>query len=139
MKLTWTARGSGDGSTPVLDGCVAAYRKDLDEDGQVRFKGRAKAFVRAYASLSSIFPCNNLGWEERSIFLNFLIAKLLAREGEDLSKGILERIDMDSYRVEKHRMRKAILDDEDAEIDPVKTGEGAGQGRDRGRPAVGDH
>ena len=35
---------------------------------------------------------------------------------------------MDSYRVEKHRMRRIILDDEDAEIDPVKTGEGGGKG-----------
>ena len=35
---------------------------------------------------------------------------------------------MDSYRVEKHRMRKIILDDEDAEIDPVTTGEGGGKG-----------
>jgi len=112
----------------ILDRCVAAYLRDLDEDGQVRFKGRAKAFTRAYAFLSSILPYNNLGWEERSIFLNFLIPKLPAPEEEDLSKGILERIDMDSYRVEKHRMRKIILDDEDAEIDPVKTGEGGGKG-----------
>ena len=113
---------------PILDRCVAAYLKDLDEDGQVRFKGSAKAFARAYAFLSSILPYNNLGWEERSIFLNFLIPKLPAPEEPDLSKGILERIDMDSYRVEKHRMRKIILDDEDAEIDPVRTGEGGGKG-----------
>ena len=113
---------------PILDRCVAVYLKDLDEDGQVRFKGRAKAFARAYAFLSSILPYNNLGWEERSIFLNFLIPKLPAPEEPDLSKGILEKIDMDSYRVEKHRMRKIILEDEDAEIDPVKTGEGGGKG-----------
>ncbi len=36
-----------------------------------------------------------------SIFLNFLIPKLPAPIEEDLSKGILESIDMDSYRVEK--------------------------------------
>ena len=113
---------------PILDQCVAVYIQDLDEDGQVRFKGRAKAFVRAYAFLSSILPYKNLGWEERSIFLNFLIPKLPAPEEPDLSKGILERIDMDSYRVEKHRMRKIILEDEDAEIDPVQTGEGGGKG-----------
>ena len=113
---------------PILDRCVAVYLKDLDEDGQVRFKGAAKAFARAYAFLSSILPYNNLGWEERSIFLNFLIPKLPAPEEPDLSKGILERIDMDSYRVEKHRMQKIILKDEDAEIDPVKTDGGGGRG-----------
>ena len=84
--------------------------------------------MRAYAFLSSILTYNNLNWEERSIFLNFLIPKLPAPEEPDLSKGILERIDMDSYRVEKHRMRKIILEDEDAEIDPVQTGEGGGKG-----------
>ena len=88
----------------------------------------AKAFTRAYAILSSVLPYNNPDWEERSIFLNFLIPKLPAPEEPDLSKGILERIDMDSYRVEKHKMRKIILDDEDAEIDPVQTGEGGGRG-----------
>ena len=113
---------------PILDRCVAVYLKDLDEDGQIRFKGTAKAFTRAYAFLSSILPYNNLGWEERSIFLNFLIPKLPAPEEPDLSKGILERVDMDSYRVEKHKMRQLILEDADAEIDPVKTGEGGGKG-----------
>ena len=107
---------------------MAAYLGELDEDEQVRFKGRAKAFTRAYAFLSSILPYNDLDWEERSIFLNFLIPKLPAPEEPDLSKGILERIDMDSYRVEKHKMRKIILEDEDAEIDPVRTGEGGGKG-----------
>ncbi len=125
LYLDGAERGRLD---PFLDRCVAAYLEDLDEDGQVRFKGRAKAFTRAYAFLSSILPYNNLGWEERSIFLNFLIPKLPAPEEPDLSKGILERIDMDSYRVEKHRMRKIILDDEDGEIDPVTTGEGGGKG-----------
>lgn len=28
---------------PMLDGCVAVYLENLDEDGQVEFKGRAKA------------------------------------------------------------------------------------------------
>ncbi len=125
LYLDGAARGRLD---PILDRCVAVYMEDLDEDGQVRFKGRAKAFTRAYAFLSSILPYNNLGWEERSIFLNFLIPKLPAPEEEDLSKGILERIDMDSYRVEKHRRREIILEDEDAEIDPVQTGEGGGRG-----------
>ena len=38
-----------------------------------------------------------------------------------MSKGILESIDMDSYRVEKQAARHIPLADEDAEIDPVPT------------------
>ena len=39
---------------PILDACVATYNVDLDEDSQVDFKGKAKAFVRTYGFLSSI-------------------------------------------------------------------------------------
>ena len=45
--------------------------------------------------------------------------KLPAPEEDDLSKGILEAIDMDSYRVEKQAVQEIQLADEDAEIDPV--------------------
>ena len=110
---------------PILDACVAVYRHDLDEDGQVAFKRNAKAFVRTYAFLSSVLPYNVAEWEKRSIFLNFLVPKLPAPEEEDLSKGILDAIDLDSYRVEKRAMQRILLEDEDAEIDPVP-GSGGG-------------
>ena len=110
---------------PILDECVAVYLRELDEDGQVDFKGKAKAFVRTYGFLSSVLPYSNAGWEKRSIFLNFLISKLPAPQEDDLSRGILEAIDMDSYRAEKQAMQKILLPDEDAEIDPVPTTGGA--------------
>ena len=104
---------------PILDACVVVYLQDLDEDGQVQFKRQAKGFLRTYAFLSSLLPYNNAEWEERSIFLNFLVSKLPSPREEDLSKGILEAIDMDSYRVEKRAMQKILLPDENAEIGPV--------------------
>ena len=109
---------------PLLDACVAAYKKELDEDGQVEFKSSAKAFVRTYAFLSCVLPYTNAAWEKLSIFLNFLIPKLPAPKEDDLAKGILEAIDMDSYRVEKGAVRKILLPDEDAEIDPGQTNGG---------------
>ena len=111
---------------PILDRCVEVYISELSEDEQVAFKSGAKAFARTYAFLSSILPYNNQGWEERSIFLNFLIPKLPSPVEDDLSKGILEAIDMDSYRVEKRAMQKIILEDDDAKIGPVPTGQPAG-------------
>ena len=114
---------------PILDACVAVYLREMDEDGQVAFKGKAKGFVRTYAFLSCVLPYTNAAWEKRSIFLNFLIAKLPAPREKDLSKGILDAIDMDSYRVEKRAMQKVMLPDEDAEIDPVPPG-GAGHKAD---------
>jgi type I restriction enzyme, R subunit len=109
---------------PILDACVATYKEELDEDGQVDFKANAKAFTRTYAFLSSILPYTNAAWEKLSIFLNFLIPKLPAPEEEDLSRGILEVIDMDSYRVEKQAARRIQLPDSDAEIGPVPTSGG---------------
>jgi type I restriction enzyme R subunit len=111
---------------PILDACVADYRERLDEDGQVDFKGKAKAFLRTYGFLSSILPYTNADWEKLSIFLTFLVPKLPAPVEEDLSKGILEAIDMDSYRVEKQAVVKIQLPDANAEIEPVPT---AGGGR----------
>ncbi|MFQ5686058.1 MAG: type I restriction endonuclease subunit R [Candidatus Scalindua sp.] len=109
---------------PILDACVATYKSNLDEDGQVDFKGKAKAFVRTYGFLSSILPYTSAEWEKLSIFLNFLIPKLPAPREDDLSRGILETIDMDSYRVEMQSTIKIILPDEDAEVEPVPTSGG---------------
>ena len=111
---------------PILDVCVSTYREQLDEDGQVDFKGKAKAFLRAYGFLSAILPYTYAEWEKLSIFLNFLVPKLPAPVEDDLSKGILEAIDMDSYRVEKQAARDIQLADENAEVEPVPT-EGGGQ------------
>lgn len=109
---------------PLLDDCVGRYLADLNEDGQVDFKGKSKAFTRTYDFLASILPYNNADWEKLSIFLTFLVPKLPAPREEDLSKGILEAIDMDSYRVEKRATMKIILEDEDGEIGPIPVGGG---------------
>ena len=99
---------------PILDACVSVYREQLDEDGQVDFKGKAKAFLRAYGFLAAILPYTDAEWEKLSIFLIFLVPKLPAPVEDDLSKGILEAIDMDSYRVEKQAVQDIQLPDEDA-------------------------
>ncbi len=114
-----------------MTNCV--YKEELDEDGQVDFKGKAKAkakakaFVRVYGFLATILPYTNAEWEKLSIFLNFLVAKLPAPVEEDLSKGILEAIDMDSYRVEKQAVQQIQLPDADAVIEPVPTSGGGGK------------
>ena len=109
---------------PLLNTSVALYVEELDEDGQVNFKGKAKAFCRTYQFLSTILPYGVTEWEKLSIFLNFLIAKLPAPVEEDLAKGILDGIDMDSYRAEKKATLAIALPDASAEIDPVPTSGG---------------
>jgi len=106
---------------PILDACVATYKEQLDEDGQVDFKGKAKAFTRTYGFLGSILPYTNADWEKLSIFLNFLIPKLPAPIETDLSIGVLDAIDMDSYRLEKQAAQQIQVPDVDAEINPAPT------------------
>lgn len=56
--------------------------------------------------------------------LNFLISKLPAPIEEDLAKGTLEAIDMDSYRAEKEVAMAIALPDGNAEIESVATSGG---------------
>ena len=76
-------------------------------------------FVRTYSFLATVLPYSLPEWEYLATFFNFLIPKLPAPKEDDLSKGILETVDMDSYRVEKQAAQRVQLSDQDAEIDPV--------------------
>ena len=121
----WLNGARRDQLDPRLDVCVEEYLK-LDEDGQVEFKSSAKAFTRLYSFLSQVLPYGNANWEKLSIFLNFLVNKLPAPIEEDLSRGVLEAVDMDSYRMERKAAQSISLAEEDAEIDPVLPGTGGG-------------
>lgn len=114
---------------PILDRCAAEYMEQMDEDEQIEFKRRAKAFVRTYSFLSLVLPFSNIEWEKLSIFLGLLIPKLPAPEETDLSAGILETIDMDSYRIEKREEVSIALADAEGELEPIPTG-GEGRGLD---------
>lgn len=120
----YLAGADRDRLDPVLDVCRAVYDTDLDEDAQVAFKGKAKAFVRSYGFLAAILPYTNAGWEKLSIFLNLLIPKLPAPVEIDLSRGILDAIDMDSYRAEKQATTRVQLPDAEGALDPVPTSGG---------------
>lgn len=112
-----------------MDACAHNYEKDLDENGQVDFKSKCKGFVRTYGFLAAILPYGNADWERLSIFLNLLVHKLPAPIEEDLSAGILEAIDLDSYRVEAQTAMSIVLEEQGEYcIDPVPTSAGGGKG-----------
>jgi type I restriction enzyme R subunit len=115
----YLAGESRDKLDPLLDVSVAEYIELPDEDDQVAFKGNAKAFLRTYNFLSTVLPYGSPEWEKRSIFLDHLVPKLPAPKEEDLAAGILENIDLESYRAEKQNAMKIVLDDEDGELAPV--------------------
>jgi type I restriction enzyme R subunit len=109
---------SRDKLDPILDVCEKQYR-GLDENAQIEFKASAKGFVRTYGFLGAILPYGNAEWEKLSIFLNLLLPKLPSPVEEDLSQGILDAIDLDSYRAEAKTQMAIQIEDADAEIEPV--------------------
>ena len=111
---------------PVLDAASALYQK-LDENAQVAFKSAAKGFVRTYGFLGAILPFGNPEWEKLAIFLNLLLPKLPSPVEDDLATGILEAIDLDSYRAEARTQMAIQLEDSDAEIEPVPISRSGGR------------
>ena len=110
---------------PILDVCADVYKQELDLDAQIAFKSAAKSFVRTYGFLGAILPYGSADWEKLSIFLTLLIPKLPSPQGDDLAEGILQAIDLDSYRAEKQTAISLKLDDKDAEVNPVPVGTSA--------------
>lgn len=106
---------------PILDACTVVY-KNLDTEDQIKFKSSAKAFCRTYGFLGAILPYGDAEWEKLSIFLNLLIPKLPSPRNDDFSEGILDVIDLDSYRLEAQESMSIKLEDADAEVAPVPTG-----------------
>lgn len=106
---------------PILDACAAIY-KDLDTEDQIKFKSAAKAFCRTYGFLGAILPYGNADWERLSIFLNLLLPKLPSPRDDDFSEGILDVIDLDSYRLEAQECMSIKLEDADSEVPPVPAG-----------------
>lgn len=106
---------------PILDACTAIY-KGLDTEDQIKFKSSAKAFCRTYGFLGAILPYGDADWEKLSIFLNLLIPKLPSPKDDDYSEGILDVIDLDSYRLEAQESMSIKLEDADAEVAPVPAG-----------------
>lgn len=106
---------------PILDVCATVY-KDLDTEDQIKFKSAAKAFCRTYGFLGAILPYGNADWERLSIFLNLLIPKLPSPRDDDFSEGILDVIDLDSYRLEAQECMSIKLEDADSEVPPVPAG-----------------
>lgn len=106
---------------PILDACTVVY-KNLDTEDQIKFKSAAKAFCRTYGFLGAILPYGDADWEKLSIFLNLLIPKLPSPRDDDFSEGILDVIDLDSYRLEAQESISIKLEDSDAEVAPVPAG-----------------
>jgi type I restriction enzyme, R subunit len=69
--------------------------------------------------LAKILDFNNQDWEKLFWYLKYLVPKLYIEQTDDLAEGILESIDMDSYRPSKETTQNIVLEPEPGEVAPI--------------------
>jgi type I restriction enzyme R subunit len=112
---------------PIIGAAEHIFRYDLDTDKQIDFKIKVKSFLRTYSYLAKLLDFNNLYWEQLWWYLKYLLPKLTIDENEDLAQGIIESIDMDSYRPAKQGTENIIMEDTPGYVTPIPVGVGGGK------------
>lgn len=104
----------------LLDESSDIFRNDLEEEHQADFRAKVKTYVRLYIFLSQIVEFENAYLERLYIFLNHLQNKLGGETSVDLAQGILDNIDMDSYRLQLESTTNVILE-QGEDLKPIPT------------------
>ena len=104
----------------MLDSSTANFRNDLVEEQQADFRAKVKTYVRLYIFLSQIVPFENPYLERLYIFLNHLQNKLGGETPIDLAQGILDNIDMDSYRLQLEATTNIAME-QGEDLKPIPT------------------
>jgi len=112
---------------PIIDSAAHVFTFDLDIDKKIDFKIKVKSFLRTYSYLARLLDFNNLYWEQLFWYLKYLLPKLTIEGNEDLSDGILQSIDMESYRPAKQGTDKISLIEEPGYVTPIPVGVGGGK------------
>lgn len=104
----------------MLDISSEIFRNDLAEEQQADFRAKVKTYVRLYIFLSQIVPFENPYLERLYIFLNHLQNKLGGDTPIDLAQGILDNIDMDSYRLQLEATTNIFME-QGEDLKPIPT------------------
>ena len=107
-------RQSEDRIHSKLDTMVKEYNAKSDDE-KTEFYTKAKAYLREYSFLAQILPFNDTELEKLYILLKMLITKIAPPSTEDLAKGILNNIDLESIRI-------ILTDTKDIELEEGKGG-----------------
>ena len=104
----------------ILDKAAEVFRRELSAEEQEDFRAKTKTYVRLYVFLSQILPYEEIYFEQLFLFLNHLQNKLGNDNSADLAKGILENIDMESYRLQLETTANIVLE-KGEELSPIPT------------------
>ena len=117
--LYWTG-AQREAIDPLLDTMKERFVA-LDDENKVACKSAIKAYVRTYDFLSTVMPEGSIDWEKKQTVLSLLLPKLPTLGVDDLTKGLIESVDFDAYRLQKQEERNIQLQNVDVEIEPVPT------------------
>ncbi|MBK7966863.1 MAG: hypothetical protein IPK10_17465 [Bacteroidetes bacterium] len=90
-------------------------------------EGKCKSYVRLYVFLAQIVPFTNPYLERLYMFLNHLQNKIPREPGEDLAQGVLNSIDLDSYRLQKQGEVNITLQQGDELLPSSEMGSGVAE------------
>ncbi|ELB7667194.1 type I restriction endonuclease subunit R [Campylobacter upsaliensis] len=107
-------RQSEDRIHSKLDTMVKEYNAKSDDE-KTEFYTKAKAYLREYSFLAQILPFNDTELEKLHILLKMLITKIAPPRTEDLAKGIVNNVDLESIRI-------ILTDTKDIELEEGKGG-----------------
>lgn len=113
---------------PIIDAAAFNFNHGLNIDKKIDFKAKAKSFLRVYSYLTKIIDFTNPYYEQLWWFLRLLVPKLIIEEDDDLAAGIVETIDMDSYRPSKQPEISITLKEDPGYINPIPVDAGGGKG-----------
>jgi type I restriction enzyme R subunit len=107
--------------SPIIDTAANRFNLELDleDEGKIDFKIKAKQFVKIYGQMASIMPYEIVVWEKLFWFLKFLIPKLIIQDPDaDLLDELLDSVDLSSYGLQRVKLNHSIdLDDSETELD----------------------
>jgi type I restriction enzyme R subunit len=99
-------------------GPIVERTKAMLEDERAAFRGCLNDFVRAYAFLSQVMPFADADLEKLYQFARYL-RRLVLVQGPELPREVQQKIDIDSYRIQKTSSGKIQLDDHTGRLHPM--------------------
>lgn len=108
---------------PILNEVVERFKAELDDEQKADFKASSKDFVRLYRFLSQIITFTDVQLEKYYVFLTELYKKLPAMQG-GLPTGVLDEVDLDSYKLQHQFTTNLVLESKDTAMEGMSPGSG---------------
>lgn len=110
-------RQSEDRIHSKLDNMIKEYNAKSDDE-KTEFYTKARVYLREYSFLAQILPFNDIELEKLSILLKMLIAKIAPPRTEDLAKGIVNNVDLESIRIILESKKDIELEEDKGGVKP---------------------